>query len=501
MLTNEPFKAEAELKKALQLDPKSGPALMGLAAIQVAGQRMDEAEQTYRQLSLLPEAEYKPLHALFLYKLGKRDAALLELEKLAKDNPEDRSARSRLFLAYETMGKTQAAESLLDAALKKNSKDVDALYERASLALQTGKIQQAEKDVKEVLRVKPDFAQGHLALATVYKAEHLRLSERQELNEALRQNPGLLQARLALARSYTRSNEPRSALDLLNSTPVAQKNLLAIAAERNWALMASGEGKEVRSSLDQLLRSNRFPEFLVQDSVLRLQQGDYTGARLDAEEILKNNPLDLRAARLTADTYLGQKQPAKAEERLKQLVAAQPRSAPLANLLGQWYVKNKNLSEARKAYEAAIADDPKFTPAFLALAQLDYAEKRPDAVRQRLLTLLNISPNDTSALLLLATVAGESGDTAEDIYRYRAVLAIENSNLMALNNLAYALALTDPDEALKYAQQAENSLRTTRRCRIPLVGSITARRFMVPPLPISKRRRPKSQPRDDSSNT
>jgi hypothetical protein len=49
---------------------------MALAAIQVAGNRMDEAEQTYRQAATVPGAEFKPVHALFLYRTGKRDAAL-----------------------------------------------------------------------------------------------------------------------------------------------------------------------------------------------------------------------------------------------------------------------------------------------------------------------------------------------------------------------------------------------------------------------------------------
>lgn len=34
------------------------------------------------------------------------------------------------------------------------------------------------------------------------------------------------------------------------------------------------------------------------------------------------------------------------------------------------------------------------------------------------------------------------------------MLAIDGSNLFALNNLAYALALDDPDEALKFAEKA-----------------------------------------------
>jgi tetratricopeptide (TPR) repeat protein len=454
MVANQPAKAETELRKAIQLDAKNGGALLGLAAIQAAGNRLEEAEQTYRQASSLPGAQFKPLHALFLYKLGKRDAALAEFEALAKTDPSDRTARNRLFAAYVAMGKTQAAQSLVAAALKKNPQDTDALFDRAGLSMRAGNAVDAERDLKEVLHYKPDFAEGHVTMAAIYKAQGLRGAERQELNEALRLNPSLLQARLTLARSFTQANEAKSALDLLNSTPARQKSTLAVVTERNWALLGAGETKELRTVLDAAFRIRRFPELVVQDAVLRMQQGDYAGARADAEEAIKNNPEDIRASRLLADTYVAQKQPAKAEERLKAIAQAHPQSAPLWHLLGQWYLAAKNPSEARKAFEAAHTADPKFLAADLALAGVDYQEKRLDDARQRLLGLVAADPKNVSVLMMLGALAGEANDQEEAIRRYRAVLAVDGSNVMALNNLAYTLAASDPDVALKYAQQA-----------------------------------------------
>jgi tetratricopeptide (TPR) repeat protein len=454
MLTNQPAKAEVELRKAIQLDPKNGSSLLALGAIQIAGKRMDEAEQTYRQVSSLPGAEFKPLHALFLYKQGKRDAALAEFEKLFKDDPNDRTARSRLFAAYVAMGKSQAAQNLVAAALKKNPKDTDALFERASLWLRAGNAVEAEKDLKEVLRAKPEFAEGHLVMAEIYKAQRMRGSERQELNEALKIKPALLQARLALARSFTSSNEAKSAIELLNNTPAQQKHTLGVVTERNWALLTTGETKELRSILDQALRGKHFPELVLQDALLRLREGDYVGARADAEEAVTNNPEDVRGSRLLVDSYLAQKQPAKAEQRLKAIVAEHPQSAPLENLLGQWYLNAKNLPAARKAFEAALAADPKLQAAGLALAGVDYQEKHLDAARQRLLGMVAADPKNVPALIMLGTLAGEMNNREEAIGRYRTVLEVDSSNIMALNNLAYTLAPSNPDEALKYAQQA-----------------------------------------------
>ncbi len=55
---------------------------------------------------------------------------------------------------------------------------------------------------------------------------------------------------------------------------------------------------------------------------------------------------------------------------------------------------------------------------------------------------------------MLGEVAGDMGDQEEALRRYRAAIALDGSNVVVLNNLAYTLASSQPDEALKYAQQA-----------------------------------------------
>jgi predicted Zn-dependent protease len=185
-----------------------------------------------------------------------------------------------------------------------------------------------------------------------------------------------------------------------------------------------------------------------------MQQRDYGGARTALEEVIAENPEDVRAVRLLADAYLSEKQPAKAEERLKAIVGAHPQSAPLENLLGQWYLSARNPAAARKAFEAACAADPHFVTAQLAMANIDYRERRFDAARQRLLGLLTADPKDPSLLVMLGTVAGGMGDQEEAVRRYRAAVAVDGANVAALNDLAYTLATSDPDAALKYAQTA-----------------------------------------------
>jgi predicted Zn-dependent protease len=144
----------------------------------------------------------------------------------------------------------------------------------------------------------------------------------------------------------------------------------------------------------------------------------------------------------------------KALGRLTELVEGHPKSAPLQNLLGQYQLGDGKLPEARQAFEAAKAADPGLTQAAIELAGIDQREGRPDVARQRLAAVLATEPRNIHVLLMLADLEGSAGNRAGAIARYRAVLEIQSTNLVALNNLAYTLALDTPDEALKYAQQA-----------------------------------------------
>ena len=68
--------------------------------------------------------------------------------------------------------------------------------------------------------------------------------------------------------------------------------------------------------------------------------------------------------------------------------------------------------------------------------------------------MIKSDPRNVAALGMAATLELARGNQPTAIQRYRAILDIDRSNVTAMNNLAYLIALKDPDEALKLAQQA-----------------------------------------------
>ena len=453
LMSDQSDRAEPEFLRAVGLDPKNGVARMGLAVAQVANGRMEQAEQTLRQVALLPGKEYKPQHALFLHRLGRKDEALREFEALAKADPEDREARTRVVSAYLAAGKLAEAQNLLAAALKKNPKDVDALLQQSDLNIRNGKPAEAQRDLQTVMHFTPGSTQAHLALAEVYRLQGLTSSARQELSEALRLDSTLLPARVELAKSYL-VEDPKRALQVLDDAPAQQKQILALVIERNWAMLELHETKTVRANLDEALRLGRFSDLLLQDGVLKLLEKNYDAARAAAEEVLSGNPDEVRAARLIVDSYAAQKQLPRAGKRLLEIVALRPGSPGLQYLLGQWMMGIGNLGEARKAFEAAKSANPKFLQAEFSLAEIDIQEARTASAEQRLLAITVADPRNVPARVRLAGLLENAGNAAAAAIQYRAVLDVDSANLFALNNLAYSLAVTDPDQALSLAQRA-----------------------------------------------
>lgn len=448
--------AEQQYQQALALNSHSASALLDLARLQIALGRKQEGEQTLKRLAALPDPATKPAHAIFLLQEGRNDEAIREFRELAKSNPDDRAARTRLVVAYEAAGRKPEAESILQAALKKNAKDLDALLQRGELYLTNGKYGQAETDLNQVLHQKPNAAELHYILAKLHQARGSVLFQRQELSEALRLNPALVQVRLELAELLLNSKAPKAALEVLDEAPAFQRRTLPIFAQRNWALWALGELKELRKGVDQGLAAVRAPDLLIQDGLLRLSQGDYKGARNSLEEALRIDPQDLRALEALRRSYVGQKQMSASVEKVKEYAAKLPRSAAVQEFLGNVLMASGDKDGSRRAFDAAQAADQSFEAAKMSLSRLDFAEGRFDSARERLRAVLASNSQNATARIWLADVEATHGNPQAALKEYRQVLDLDPNHASALNNTAYLLVEVNnqTDEALKYAEKA-----------------------------------------------
>ncbi len=453
--------AERMLRQALEIDPKNDPALLGLATVQVHNGQKDQAEQTYARLSALPQTQYKSIHAAFLFQEGKRDAALAEFAKLAKESPEDRTARTRLVIAYLKANRIADAKNVLDEALKHNSKDVDALMQRAEISLNQGDYNNAQTDLEQALRYRPDSGVAHFLRARVHMAKREWSMETQELGQALQldKSPRMLPARLELAEAHMRRGDAKAALALLdgNELTAQQKRLLGVVVLRNYALIRSGDLDRARTEVDHALKVIKTPDLMEQDAELKVLKHDYAGARVSLEAILKDHPENLPALEMLARTYATQQQMPAAIKVIRDHAASQPKSAHLQKFLGDWLFMSGDHNGAMQAYATAKQLDPQLTAADLAMAKVDLADNKLDAARKVMTSLMQTNPTTAEPFFVMGMVEEKSGNFEQAVINYRKVLTMDSHNAVVLNNLAFLLAdhgqPQQLDEALKLAQE------------------------------------------------
>jgi putative PEP-CTERM system TPR-repeat lipoprotein len=448
--------AEARFQEAVQIDPRNGQALVDLAALEMATGKKQLAEDSYGKAAALPGRQFKAVHALFLMADKRLDAAIAELKQLYGKDPNDRDLRNLLVRAYLTTKKTQDATNLLTAVLAKNSKDVDALMQRAAIRINERQFDDAQKDLLPVLSLKPDLGEAHYMLAKVRRAQGNASGYRAELEEAVRRDPRLLAARLEMVSLLVASGTPQAAMELIDQTPPDQRRNLPVLIQRTGVLLANGRLDEAEKDIAAGLKMGRNPELLVQDAIAKLQRKDTAAARKSLEEALAQNPENMRALEILVSTYSAQKQMDAAIAKVQEYLAKRPQSAVLPQFLGQLYMASGQPDRARAAFLAAKSANPKATGVDLRLAELDLAQNRLVEAKATLTPMLTAEGGNSAALLLLAQVEQRSGNAAAAIDNYRKVLANDSKNVMALNDLAYVLSNEMKwDEAMGYAQQAK----------------------------------------------
>ena len=147
---------------------------------------------------------------------------MFEFERIFKENPEDREARTHLIGAWLDSGRIAEAEGMLAKAIAADPRDVDALAQRARVYLARGKADAAERDLNIVRQYRPESAETHYLIALVHRYRQNEQLQRSELSEALRLEPNYAPARIELASSLI-SKDPQRALTLIDSAPDNQR--------------------------------------------------------------------------------------------------------------------------------------------------------------------------------------------------------------------------------------------------------------------------------------
>ena len=149
-------------------DTAPGRLLMGVAHL-----RRKEPDRAITELERAAQFDPKlptvhSLLAMAFMESGRRSDAAAAFRREFENNPNDFDSNLYLGLLLKDEGKLDESGDHLRRAGRLRPNDPRVLYGLGSLAVATGRIEEAEKALTAVTAAVPDYVQAHVLLATVY---------------------------------------------------------------------------------------------------------------------------------------------------------------------------------------------------------------------------------------------------------------------------------------------------------------------------------------------
>ncbi len=177
-------------KKAYMLEPQDN-YLIALALSEVKSNQMEEAIRHYKIL-----VSHHPEKPNFQYNLaccydavGNYANAIAILAHLVLLNPKSVSMARKLAVIYTKIGQFINAKELYEKILLQGNVSFEIYYEFAHICVRTNDIDKAEKILKKVVELNPDFAPAHKDLGVLYLSKRLFDYAQDEFNLALKAAP------------------------------------------------------------------------------------------------------------------------------------------------------------------------------------------------------------------------------------------------------------------------------------------------------------------------
>ena len=448
--------ANRYMERAVAQDP-TNPALRArLGATQIAlgnvAEGMDELEKAAQQ----DPAGAADITLIAAHLRAKEwDKALEAARRLQQKQPASASGYMMEGLAESGRGNFAAAKAAFEKAREVKPQDRAPVKYLAALAIQQNDFDEARRLYREFLTRVPGDVEFLLLSAQLEE----RAGRREEMvrfaEEAVKHNPDNKFAKLSLARVYLFANEPRKVMELLQADLQAGGADPAILEAAGRAQLALGQNDLAIVTFRELVN--------VQREVPQAHQylaSAYEGAGLidralaSMEEALRlsnNAPaLQFQYARLLARAGKLDM----ATKMLAELKKSHPDDPTLMDLEGSVALAAKRPNDAVGAYQRLFAvQDTNLNLAKLVQAK-QQAGRGAEAVGD-LETWLQKYPQDSLSRLGLADLHMALNQYEKAVPVYQEVVRQAPDNVLALNNLAWAMAQSGrAQEALPHARRA-----------------------------------------------
>ncbi len=458
--------AEQTCKNAIATDPKNLTARESLAQIYLKQGDQPKAEETLRQASNdLPDS---PLGVRMLADYyagsGQIDKARVEFASLAKKYPKNLSVQEGYVRILLQVRDYATAQTVISEMMKKNSKDPQVAVLNGIVLLNNGKLTDAVNALQDAAKNAPKdaFILFWLGKAALAKGDS-DLAEK-SFRTAAQINPRYLEAQEELAHIATLRGDMSLLSDVAEKTIAVAPRFpggylwQAIAElSRNTKAETDKAEADLKTAITNAPQSAQAYLMLGE---LRFSQKRYPEGAAQMETALKYDPNSLGALRGLVGYDLYRKQPAQALERINAQIAKSPKNSGFYDLLAQLQMQNKNLDQATASAQKAMDINPDDGEAVAIYAQLQVQRGQAANAIGAWEKWSQAHPGNAGALAILGTLEESRGNGSKADEYYRKALAIQPAQPIAANNLAYRMLMNggNVDVALSLAQTARRSM-------------------------------------------
>jgi Tfp pilus assembly protein PilF len=488
---------ETELKKSIELDPKSVNAMLLLASYYLKNNRLQEsehtcwsavaadpkslsvreslvqvvlregdqprAEQILRQASdeLSDNPQGVRILADYYQGTGQIDKAKAEFASQAKKYPKSLSAEegyANILLQTKDLGTAQAVIADL---MKNHKKDPQVAVLNGIYLLSSGKANDAVMSLQgAVINAPKDaFIQYWLGKAAEAKGDP-SLAEKSFL-QAVQLNPRSVDAQEELARIASQRGDTDMLSDVAEKTIAANPRYPGGYVWR--ATVDMNHKSEDKAEADLKMAMTVAPknaQAYIMLGEIRFVQKKYPESESLFDQALQYNPNSVSAMRGLINCYLVNNQVAQAVQRLNEQIAKSPRNSGFYDMLALFQVQSKNLDQAAASAQKSIELNPDDSEAVSIYAQVQVMRGQGANALGAWSKWSQDHPGNAGALAILGTLEEMLGDKKKAEEYYRRTLEIQSDQPVATNNLAFLMLENgeNVDVALTLAQAARRSM-------------------------------------------
>jgi len=458
------YEAEQQFRHAIALDPKNTDPPTALVRLYILEGKKKEAEDFLKLVKPnFPDDSvgYRMLGDYY-FATGDLDKASAEYGSLYLQYPQDLQVKKNYVQLLILKDKLPVATALNEEILKANTSDNDALICRGQIQIREGRSNDAVQTLQSITSADPDNAGAHYYLGLAFNALGKLEQAESEWQNAVRLRPDLAEAEHALAVLAMRKGD------------------MAMLAEVSTKIIAlqptSPDGYALRAFANinrkQFARAEedarKAVEVAPQDSAGYIQMGNlrrarrqFSNAEKSYQQALQCNPASADALSGLMTTYLAQHEIDQAVAAANTQIAKVPNQSGFYNLLGRLlFDQKKNLNGARDAFRKAASLDKNNSDALFKLGQVEVALGSADEALATYQASLKDNPHEVALYILIGELYESKQDWSQAMRWYQKALEITPGNPLASNNLAYLMLQTggNMDLALSLAQTARRGM-------------------------------------------